>query len=377
MKFLTNIDLSLNQLQNALFQLLGTDPGTPVEGQVWYNSTSRRPRWQSNTATNDIYPSATANTASTNVLRDASGNAALNVLTAASATITSTPSASTDAATVGYVQNFVAGLTPKGTADLATAGSALPANAYNNGTSGVGATLTASANGVLTVDGIATTLGMLILVKDEVTTANNGLYLVTTAGASSVKYVLTRTTNFDQAAEIAGGFVFIGPSGSQNADTGWIVTSTGPYTIGTTAITFGQFSGLGDVTVNAPLSKSGNTISANMSARVVTTSSAFDLASGIVTPGTYSGVTVDTYGRVTAGTTTGAKIFNGSLTGDGSTTSFTITHNLSNSNPLVSVRDASHVQVIVDNTGATSNTVTVVFAVAPSNTVVYNVTVVG
>lgn len=377
MQFLNNVNLNLNQLLNSLMQLLGSDPGSPVEGQFWYNTAVRRPRWQSNSATNDIYPSASAATAGTNVLRDGSGNAALNVLTVASATITGTPSASTDAATVGYLQNYINGLSPKGTAALATA-AALPANTYSNGTAGVGATLTGNANGALSIDGVAVQVGQTVLVMNEAAQANNGYYTVTATGGVSAVYVLTRTTNFDQAADVTGAFVFIGPGGTANADTGWIVNSTGPYTMGTTAITFAQFTGLGDVSVSAPLTKSGNNISATLSARIVNTSSAFDLASGVATPGTYNNVTVDTYGRVTAGSNAAyPKMYTGTITGDGSTTSFTVTHNLANSNPILGVRDSSHVQVMVDNTGATSNTLTLVFSVAPANAVVYNVTVIG
>jgi hypothetical protein len=86
-----------------------------------------------------------------------------------------TPTTGTDAANKTYVDTVAQGLSQKPTAQVATTG-ALPANTYANGTSGVGATLTANANGALTVDGYAVAAGDRVLVKDEAVGANNGLY---------------------------------------------------------------------------------------------------------------------------------------------------------------------------------------------------------
>lgn len=120
---------------------------------------------------------------------------------------------------------------------------ALPTNVYNNGVSGVGATLTGVSVGALTVDGQTVVSGQRILVKDEVTQANNGIYTVTTVGSGIAVYVLTRATDFDQAAEIvAGALVPIDSDpytgGAANDDTLFITVVTGSVTVGTTAINF-------------------------------------------------------------------------------------------------------------------------------------------
>lgn len=177
-------------------------------------------------------PSFTVLNAGTVVTGDA-------VITGGTVTGLPTPSAATDAATKAYVDASVQGLQVKPTAALATA-AALPANTYSNGSSGVGATLTATANGLLTVDGVATTLGMVLLVKNEAASANNGLYVVTVAGASGAAYVLTRHTDMETASEFSGAFVPVGAGGAANANTLWLANPSRTVIVGTTAIPFTQ-----------------------------------------------------------------------------------------------------------------------------------------
>lgn len=173
-------------------------------------------------------------------------------------TIPETPSNNTDAASKGYVDGVASGLSIKASCRLATA-AALPTNIYANGASGVGATLTAVATGVLTVDGSTVAINDRILVKNEVAPANNGIYTCTVAGAIGVAYVLTRATNMDQAAEIPGAFTFI-EDGTVNDGAGFVVADAGPFTMGTTAINWTQFSGAGQITAGAGLTKTGNTL---------------------------------------------------------------------------------------------------------------------
>lgn len=131
-------------------------------------------------------------------------------------------------------------------ANLATTG-ALPANTYANGVNGVGATLTATGNGALTVDGIATVAGYRILVKDEANTAHNGIYFVTNAGGVSTPYVLTRTHDFDaaytdgnsQLAISEGGCVCVGAAGVTNGRTIWtFYTAATNIVVGTSDFNF-------------------------------------------------------------------------------------------------------------------------------------------
>jgi hypothetical protein len=164
-----------------------------------------------------------------------------------------------DAVTKAYADAISLGLSIKPSVQEATT-AALPANVYNNGASGVGATLTGVSTGVLTVDGQAVALNDRVLVKNEAAPANNGIYTCTTAGAIGVLYVLTRATDMNQPSEIPGAFAFV-ENGTVNGSGGFVVAASGPYTIGTTAITWTQFSGAGEITAGAGLVKAGNTLS--------------------------------------------------------------------------------------------------------------------
>src|ERR1700677_5729 len=168
----------------------------------------------------------------------------------------------TDAFVAAAVSAAVQGLAVKPSVQEATT-TALPANTYSNGASGVGATLTAVLPGVLTVDGVAVTLGSRVLVQDEVAAANNGIYVMTTLGTVSVAYVLTRAADMNQAAEVPGAFVFT-EQGTVNAGAWFTVSGAGPYTIGTTAINWTQFSGAGEIQAGSGLTKTGNTLSVNV-----------------------------------------------------------------------------------------------------------------
>lgn len=173
-----------------------------------------------------------------------------------------TPVGSTDVVNKAYADAIALGLSVKSTVQEATA-AALPANTYANGASGVGATLTGNANGALTVDGIAVTAGDRVLVQNEATAASNGIYAVTAAGGSGAPYVLTRASDMNTPAEIPGAFVFV-EQGTANAGAGFVVASKGPVTIGTTAIAWTQFSGAGEILAGTGLTKTGNTIAANI-----------------------------------------------------------------------------------------------------------------
>jgi hypothetical protein len=161
-----------------------------------------------------------------------------------------------DAATKYYVDTVAQGLDAKASVHTATT-AALPAYTYNNGTSGVGATLTGTATGTLTIAGDTILFGQRVLIKDEtgafvnnttMSAAFNGIYVCTTEGAVGVAYVLTRAADFDVAAEMYSAFTFV-ETGTGVADTGWVCTNNiaNPITVGTTEITFTQFSGAGSI----------------------------------------------------------------------------------------------------------------------------------
>lgn len=113
------------------------------------------------------------------------------------------------------------------------------ASSYNNGSSGVGATLTATATGVVSFDTIATVLNGVYLIKNQTSTLQNGLYLCTTAGAVGVSGVFTRLTAYDSAAELNSNVVVrVSVTGGTQAGTAWSQSST-VTTVGSDVISYG------------------------------------------------------------------------------------------------------------------------------------------
>jgi hypothetical protein len=172
-------------------------------------------------------------------------------------TVSTAPSASTDIVNKAYADSIASGINFHSACNYATT-AALPANTYNNGTSGVGATLTANANGTLTIDGytlVVGDVGKRLLIKNEATTANNGVYTLTTAGTASVAYVLTRATDYDTSGagtnEIDAGDFILVLAGTSYTNTSWVQQTLLPITVGTTGITFIQFGGSGSGTVTS------------------------------------------------------------------------------------------------------------------------------
>jgi hypothetical protein len=156
-----------------------------------------------------------------------------------------------------YVDQVAQGLDTKPSCKLATTAN-LTAT-YSNGSAGVGATLTNSGTqAVLVLDSTAANLNDRILVKDQTTRTQNGIYKVTNVGGASSNWVLTRATPEDQPAELSGGaFVFV-EEGVLNANNGYTFTHTGQPTFGTTNLDVSQFSGAGQITAGAAMSKDGN-----------------------------------------------------------------------------------------------------------------------
>ena len=188
-------------------------------------------------------------------------------IVASSKRITSvaSPTGDNDAANKAYVDSVAEGLDVKESVVAATT-AALAAVTYNNGTGGVGATLTADANGVLAaVDGVTMVAGERLLVQNQAAALQNGIYLCTSIGAVGAPFVLTRAGDMDgsPASEIPGAFVFV-EEGTTNADNGFVCTTNAPVTMGTTAINFTQFSGAGQITAGAGLAKTGDTLSVNV-----------------------------------------------------------------------------------------------------------------
>lgn len=155
-----------------------------------------------------------------------------------------------------YVDQVAQGLDTKPSCKLGT--TADLSATYSNGTAGVGATLIGTSNGALVVDSTAGNLNDRILVKDQTTRTENGIYSVTATGDISNPFTLTRSTPEDQPAELSGGaFVFV-EEGVLNANNGYTFTHTGAPTFGTTNLDVSQFSGAGQINAGDALTKDGN-----------------------------------------------------------------------------------------------------------------------
>lgn len=216
------------------------------------------------------------------------------------------PTQATDAATKQYVDAVKTGLDVKDSTRVATTAN-LTAT-YANGSSGVGATLTNSGTqAALTIDSIVLSVGERVLVKDQTTGLQNGIYTVTNTGSVSTNWVLTRAVDTDSNTPVVevgpGMFTFV-EEGTVNADNGFVCTNNGAITIGTTAITWVQFSGAGQITAGDGLTKTGNTINAVGTAnRITVTADAIDIAS------TYVGqATITTLGTIGTGTWQGTVV---------------------------------------------------------------------
>ena len=202
------------------------------------------------------------------------------------------PSSAQDAATKAYVDSVANGLDVK--ASVKVASTANVAGTYNN----ANGTITAGSNGAISIDGVTPSANDRVLLKNQTDATENGLYLVTTVGDGSTAYVLTRTPDADAAAEITGGaFVFV-EQGTANADNGYVFTHNGTPTLGTTDITVEQFSGAGQISAGAALTKTGNQLDVAVDDSTIEVSS-----DALQIKTTYPGQTsITTLGTIATGT---------------------------------------------------------------------------
>jgi hypothetical protein len=267
-----------------------------------------------------------------------------------------TPSADSDAANKGYVDSVAQGLDTKASVIAATTTDGTLATAFANGQ---------------VVDGVTLTTGDRILIKNQTDQTANGIYTVNASGAP------TRSADMNAGSEFPSAYVFV-EQGTVNADTGWVCTNNAPVTLGTTNITWTQFSGAGTYTANngvvlngsvfsfAPESGKGlQTGSSGASIKLATTSGlnvTTDLAVG-------AGLGISVLTNTVAIDTAVVVRKYGADVGDGAATSYTITHNLGTRDVQVTVYDNSspYAEVICDVNHATTNTITLLFSVAPTS----------
>jgi hypothetical protein len=334
-------------------------------------------------------------------------------LTATGTTALTLPTSGT-LATQAYVDGVATGLDVKASVRAAT-------------------TANITLSGTQTIDGVAVIAGNRVLVKNQSTASQNGIY-VAAAGAWS------RATDADTDAEVTSGLFTFVEEGTANANSGYILQTENPITVGTTALAFVQFSGAGQITAGEALTKTGNTLDVAVDGSTIEVSAdalrvkdagitaaklalnAVDLAGTKITGtlgltnggtggtsastartslglaigsdvqaynstlaavagGTYSGDdSIVTVGTISAGTWQGTAIDStrgGALRYNTSATwtageSKTITHSLGTKAVQVAIYDSSDVQVFADVTTATTNTLTVTISLAGTYRVVVN-----
>lgn len=341
-KFVTNLDLNQNQILNGRFETVASDPTTGnFEGRLIYNSTDDTIKVYTGTAWKTMVSSISAAGTYTDAItinNNADGTVSItlnladtdsagllsadfyNLLNGATAEATAstlvkrdangqakfgTPTDDAHAATKGYVDAARSGLDVKQSVRAATTGPLTIASDLENGD---------------VVDGVTLATGDRVLVKDQSSGAENGIYVVQASGAA------VRATDADSSAEVTAGLFTFVSEGTVNADSGWVLTTNDTITLGTTALVFAQFSGAGSIAAGNGLTKTGNTIDAVGTAdRITVNADSIDIAStyagqnsittlGTITSGTWDATTV----AVTAGGT-GNESFtdNGILYGDG------------------------------------------------------------
>jgi hypothetical protein len=226
-----SLDFQSFEALNLRVQMLASAPSV-LEAKVYYDSTLKKLGIYNGTVWNYLEVSSTANTANTAVLRDGSGNFAANQITAAKVTGLNDPTGATDAATKQYVDLLVQGIRGKFSYRVAT-------------------TANITLSGTQTIDGIALAVDDTVLVKNQSTATQNGVYLVK-SGA------WVRQAEWANGVTAGGYYVFI-QEGATNADTGWLCTNDkGSDVINTASLAFVQFSGAGQIVAGNGLTKTGN-----------------------------------------------------------------------------------------------------------------------
>jgi len=451
-KYLTSLDLTKNELQNARIQNLATDPASPVTGQVYYNTASNELRvyngtiWEAvglNGVTADaaeinildgatltttelnyvdgvtsgiqgqldlkaplanptftgtvsmdssiVFEGSSADTSETTLtvtnptadrtitLPDASGTVILTTnkvtdLTAPTSSFSmnsnlitnvADPVSAQDAATKNYVDSVAQGLDVKASVRAATTATVTLSTDLENGD---------------TLDGVTLATGDRVLVKNQSTGSENGIYVVKASGAPD------RALDANVSADVTAGMFAFVSEGTVNGNSGWVLTTDDAITLGTTALTFAQFSGAGTYTASngvlltgtnftfAPLSTGGlQTAAGGGSIKLAANSGAATDANGFAI-GAGNGIVVGT-NTISVDATVVARKYSTTLST--SATSYTVTHNLGTLDVHVQVYEvATGEEVIVDNVRATTSTVTLGFASAPTSNA-YRVVVIG
>lgn len=352
-KYLVNVDLNKNELQNAVTHKLASAPASPVAGQMYYDTTTNAKYVYNGSA----WVPCDA-TKATNIPNSA---LATNPLARANHTGTQTAATISDLATTVQAYRLDQFAAPTAAVSMnsqkitnlaaPTAGSNDAArivdveNAVQSAAAGIDAKpsvrVLANANitlsGTQTIDGISVIAGDRVLVRGQSTASANGVYVVA-AGAWS------RATDADATGELTPGAFWFVEEGTTYGKSQWRIENTGTITVGTTSITINQFGAASAYTAGNGLTLTGS-----------------DFAVGA---GTGISVSAD---AVAVDTAVVVRKYAATI-GDGAATSYTVTHNLNNQDVITQIREVATNNVVeadIQNNGV--NTVVITFAVAPAN----------
>lgn len=333
-KFLTSLDLSKNELLNAKIQNLAADPASPTPGQIYYNSVANEIRVYNGTIWEAVsLNGVTVSAAEINFLSGVTSNVQNQIDTKApinnpvftgTVTLPGAPTQDLHAATKLYVDSTAQGLDVKQSVRAATTTAGTLASSFANGS---------------IIDGVTLVTGDRILIKNQGTGSENGIYTVNASGAP------TRAADANVSSEVTAGMFAFVSEGTINGNTGWVLTTDDTITLGTTPLVFSQFSGAGTFIAGNGLTQSGMT---------------FNVGAGLGILSNSDDVAIDT----------SLVVRKFAQTLSTSATSYVITHNLNNQDVVVRVYDIvdtpyfAEVEVDVEHTSA--NTITLRFSVAPT-----------
>lgn len=237
---------------------------------------------------------------------------------------TGDPSSAQDVATKNYVDAGIRGIQWKNAVKAASTGNVTVSSAPSS------------------IDSFSLTSGDRVLLKNQTSGSENGIYTFSAAGSA-----LVRATDLNASSQATNGVAVSVTEGTVNADTSWILTTTAAITLGTTSLTFSQLTG-----------GAGTTYSAGNGLSLTSTTFAVVAGSGIIADGTSTRIDTSVVPKKFAGNV-----------GDGSSTSITVTHNLGTRDVIVQLYQAATPwnQELADIAAATTNTVTLAFAVAPAS----------
>ena len=293
-KFVTNLNLNQNQLINGKFEVLASDPSTDnFEGRLIYNSTEKTIKVYTGSAWRKMLHGVTSTGSSSGALTISEANGAITVqpnlatssvagvmsaadktkLDAATATETAdtlvlrdgngrfkaaTPSADLDVANKSYVDSARTGLDVKASVKVATTAAINIASGLEAGD---------------VIDGYTLVAGDRVLVKNQTTASENGIYIASASGAAS------RATDADNNAEVTPGMFTFVENGTLNADSGWVLITDGTITVGTTGLAFSLFSVAGNILAGDGLSKTGDVLNVNVGTGIEISADALRISS--------------------------------------------------------------------------------------------------